>query len=1116
MIKKILLSVLLFLATTQLFATHIVGYDMAMIHVSGNNYKFRLNFFRDFKNGLVDNATTGFRICAKSNPGVAVKSVTLSMVGTPKQVEYKPEDCAPPGLVAYVEKRVYEVTTDLSMCTDPGGYYIFATDGARNSGIQNLPGGGNQSIEYVMEFPAVALPQYAGHNSPGFNKDPLTFFCVGRPYNIDWQLIDPTPGDYYVCSNTLPLDQAGAGYPYNPIPYASVNGYNVNYNIMDGVPDVNINSTNGMISFLPTKIGNYQLAFLVEEYGSNGVKKGEIRREIQVTTALCPTAPPITTNREKEGGRITTTASGHAGSASATASRDGGEVNTIIDTIYVNEGIRKCIQFTSLDDPNDSLVMTVYADPSENVFDPNLYGATFGAIGHTSNKFILQGVGSVQGEFCWKPDCKLAREEPYQFTLITRDNSCPVPFYDTSLVKIFVRAYENLSPEWVSPVSFDGATLQYFMNAGETLVFDTDSMIKVTDPNDPIRTSQNVDIRFVNMELEPKLNNAQLNNNPGVLQATGTFEWKTQCEWARFDPYRLKFIAFDNDCAAPDTIAFYVEVFLLETPNWVPDYDTSVTKEEYHVKLGETLTFTVRATDSLPYAENRYNNITLNFDKSSFDAVASGVSPVIANATGAPNVSSVFSWTPNCDNVRPEPYELTCTIYDDACVRHERPKKIYIYVDGPINDAPHFIHTPPAVPHVLDTTIEAGKIFTYTVSAKDTNAVYKSVKIDVVSEILSGAVLPVATTSPIVYEVDSNEVTLTWATVCDNIRSTPYQIRFYAMDDACPQPSVDTFTVNLTVVEKPNDVPEFNPAITDVTKTSFEVMPGETLSILLASIDLQAADGVVIDTVFTSIPKSFRNQPLFQRDSSTGGANTSFDWLIDCEHISSTPYVIKFATYDDACRQYRDSTTYTITVKVVPNPALNPMFSSQIDTAYEVVAGEKFILELVSENIVGDSILIVSSGDPYGFIPGQPASFTQNTVGTVSTASFVWETSCEQINTVPYKVQFRTYNPVCHSDTQVVNVLMKVVPNTDVTEVIPNAFSPNGDGYNDTYMINKSYKVYCDPEFTFLIFNRWGKKVFESKDPDFVWTGDGLPSGTYFYTLSSRARKETGTINLIK
>lgn len=52
---------------------------------------------------------------------------------------------------------------------------------------------------------------------------------------------------------------------------------------------------------------------------------------------------------------------------------------------------------------------------------------------------------------------------------------------------------------------------------------------------------------------------------------------------------------------------------------------------------------------------------------------------------------------------------------------------------------------------------------------------------------------------------------------------------------------------------------------------------------------------------------------------------------------------------------------------------------------------------------------------------------------------------------------------------------------------LPNAFSPNGDGYNDEYCL-QGWNV-CVNKFSVLIFSRWGEKVFESNDPSFCWDG---------------------------
>lgn len=67
---------------------------------------------------------------------------------------------------------------------------------------------------------------------------------------------------------------------------------------------------------------------------------------------------------------------------------------------------------------------------------------------------------------------------------------------------------------------------------------------------------------------------------------------------------------------------------------------------------------------------------------------------------------------------------------------------------------------------------------------------------------------------------------------------------------------------------------------------------------------------------------------------------------------------------------------------------------------------------------------------------------------------------------------------------------------------LPNAFSPNNDGRNDTF---RAYLA-CEPaSFHLSVFNRWGSKVFESKNPDAGWDGrikgDSAPAGLYAYVL---------------
>jgi gliding motility-associated-like protein len=69
---------------------------------------------------------------------------------------------------------------------------------------------------------------------------------------------------------------------------------------------------------------------------------------------------------------------------------------------------------------------------------------------------------------------------------------------------------------------------------------------------------------------------------------------------------------------------------------------------------------------------------------------------------------------------------------------------------------------------------------------------------------------------------------------------------------------------------------------------------------------------------------------------------------------------------------------------------------------------------------------------------------------------------------------------------------------------VPNAFTPNGDGLNDLLRpINLNNAPVS--QFRFAIFNRWGQKIFESRNPSSGWDGrmqgTDQPAGVYVWQL---------------
>lgn len=97
------------------------------------------------------------------------------------------------------------------------------------------------------------------------------------------------------------------------------------------------------------------------------------------------------------------------------------------------------------------------------------------------------------------------------------------------------------------------------------------------------------------------------------------------------------------------------------------------------------------------------------------------------------------------------------------------------------------------------------------------------------------------------------------------------------------------------------------------------------------------------------------------------------------------------------------------------------------------------------------------------------------------------------------------------------SVLVEVVEDHEL--YIPNTFTPNNDGTNDTWAI-RSIEQY--PDASLEIYNRWGMLLYRQTNGVKPWNGTAsgkeLPTGTYFYVLKLTPDSESlsGSVSIVR
>ncbi|MCB9188603.1 MAG: choice-of-anchor L domain-containing protein [Flavobacteriales bacterium] len=227
------------------------------------------------------------------------------------------------------------------------------------------------------------------------------------------------------------------------------------------------------------------------------------------------------------------------------------------------------------------------------------------------------------------------------------------------------------------------------------------------------------------------------------------------------------------------------------------------------------------------------------------------------------------------------------------------------------------------------------------------------------------------------------------------------------------------------------------------------------------------------------------------------GSGTSTQLNPTYTYGATGSYDVMFVAIDSSTCNIADTAYFNVTLEQAE------VFSAELNfTPPPACGGETALVEAAFTGSGADSIVWdMGNGD----------TFNSNTISYVYTEPGT------------YVVSMTAYDQVCNN-VETISDTVIFIGEVISEAVVPNVFTPNGDGENDLLKI-----LGIDPTagFHMVIYNRWGRKVFETdQNGEFwdgkLWSGIEASEGVYYFEVTYRDictdedKITTGHVNLIK
>jgi len=188
-----------------------------------------------------------------------------------------------------------------------------------------------------------------------------------------------------------------------------------------------------------------------------------------------------------------------------------------------------------------------------------------------------------------------------------------------------------------------------------------------------------------------------------------------------------------------------------------------------------------------------------------------------------------------------------------------------------------------------------------------------------------------------------------------------------------------------------------------------------------------------------------------------------------------------------------------------------PDYSSAQTTITPELAPTAIDDQLLLADGQSSNSLNVVLNDQLGGVSDYTINYTSNPfLGTImdeGDGDVTYTLSIAQLLPGTDEFSYEICNALCPELCDEAIVTIEIARDTAGGFDVPNGFTPNDDGLNDTFVFDQ---LFANPEkyenSELIIFNRWGDIVFEAQPYNNDWRGqnmqgDDLPDGTYYYIL---------------